>query len=97
MTFTPVVPEDEEPTNQRDDHRHGVQPHAEGQYHVGGMSSKQHDGSDLTDELHEDSGRDERVDHHIERQETAQNRKDPEHEQRHVRETLWSDEGERTI
>ncbi len=60
--------EQEDPAEQRDQRRHRVEPHAERPRHVGLRRRSSVTRDDLADELDQDARRDQRVDHHAERE-----------------------------
>src|SRR5262249_42696399 len=79
---------DENPSGERDQTRQWVEPDAIRTLHLRrGLSQPCH-GEDLACELYNDPGCDQNVDHDSQREEAADDRNDPDHQKRDVREVM---------
>src|SRR5262245_2166045 len=79
---------DEHPSGKRDQTRQRIEPDAIWALQFRRIFSQQCYGEDLAGELDDDSGRDQNLNYSIKREEAADNRNDPDHQKRDVREVM---------
>src|SRR5438876_9766773 len=80
--------ENEDPSQQSDETRHGIEPHPIRPRQVRRPPAQQRHRADLPDELHQNPRRDQCIDHHAQRHEPGEDREDAQHDQRDAGESL---------
>src|SRR5262245_37491018 len=78
----------EHPSGERDQTRQRIEPNAIWTLHFRRVLSQQRHGEDLAGELYNDPGCDQNVNHDSQREEAADDRNDPDHQKRDVREVM---------